>query len=140
LVVSLKKCVLFYLTRTNVVAGDNELRRIKENGIVETKAAKNIKVAGALVGDIVGAALAAPCLLLYPGYCWQYPISANYEGRSDKLSGSNWANLMITSVAFVAVGSFTGYKIGSAIAQRWLPNGGKVTAVKYITSSMDETV
>jgi hypothetical protein len=116
----------------NVVMEENELNRITKNGVVETGALWAIEFASAIGTSVVGNALLfSSCIFLCPYYyCVQGPIPSFPT-----------TNVFINSGVVSILSMVVGLRyLGGAIARRVLPNGGKVTAVKYITSSVDEAV
>lgn len=124
----------------NVVAEEKQLQLIKAGGSIETNVAFGIRAASAVGIGIVGGLLLVPCTIFTPNYCLRYPVPVPYEG-SDQLSGWHRANHGINVTVVAALSYKLGFDyLGGAIVRRCLPNGGKVTAVKYITNSSDETV
>lgn len=121
----------------NVVAADDLLQSLKENGVVDTQIAQGIKVSvGAVIG-LPASILLTWCSLWSPSYCMISPLPPYHY---DYMSARDYVTFYTYQVISAGISCGLGHSIGGAIARRCLPNGGKVTAVKYITSSVDETV
>lgn len=119
----------------NVVAGQDRLNYFRESGMLETSASRNIQLACVAGGAIIGGSILISCGVLAPNYYVENPIPT----QAFKGQWPYWINMGINTLLGITASCLLVHRIGSMIASRCLPNGGKVTAVKFITNSADET-
>jgi hypothetical protein len=103
--------------------------------ILQTKAAINIKFGTAALVMIPASCLLSFCALWSPNYCMVSPLPPYHY---NFMSARDYVTFTAYQAIVGGLSAKLGYNIGGAIARRFLPNGGEFTAVKYITSSMDE--